>query len=95
MNCIRRIAAILGGLTASVLVILTGATAASAYPVPPMGGPAAPMQPPPRVHTVVTGGMPGWQITLIAIAAAIAAAVLAVTPDRIRTAHRHLTAADT
>ena len=41
MNRIRRIAAILSGLAASVLVTLTGATAAFAYPVPPPGGPAA------------------------------------------------------
>ena len=40
MNRIRRIAAILSGLAASVLVTLTGATAAFAYPVPPPGGPA-------------------------------------------------------
>ena len=26
------------------------------------------MQPPLQVHTVVTGGMPGWQIMLIAVA---------------------------
>ena len=26
----------------------------------------------PLVHTILTGGMPGWQITLIAAAAAIA-----------------------
>jgi hypothetical protein len=88
----RRIASILGGLAASVLVVLTGATAAFAYPDPPIPGPAFPMQPPPRVHTIVAGGMPGWQIALIAIGAAIFAAALAVTLDRVRTAHRQLTA---
>jgi hypothetical protein len=90
---VRRIAAVLGGLAASVLVALTGATAALAYPVPPQGGPAGPAQPP-RVHTIVTGGMPGWQIALIAIGAAILAAALAVTLDRARTTHRQLTAPD-
>ena len=89
----RRIAAVLGGLVASVLVVLTGATAAFAYAVPPPGGPAGPVQPP-RVHTIVTGGMPGWQIALIAIGAALFAAALAVTLDRARTAHRQLTAPD-
>ena len=88
---IRRIAAILGGLAASVLVVLTGATAAFAYAVPAPGGPADPMQPL-RAHTIVTGGMPGWQIALIAIGAAIFAAALAVTLDRARTTHRQLTA---
>jgi hypothetical protein len=78
----RRTAAVLGGLAASALVVLTGATAAFAYPDPPRPGPAAPMQPPPRVHTIVTGGTPGWQITLIAAAAALAAATAAVLLDR-------------
>ena len=87
----RRTAAVLGALAGSVLVVLTGATAAFAYPVPPPGGPAGPV-PPLRVHTVVTGGMPGWQIALIAIGAALFAAALAVTADRARTAHRRLTA---
>jgi hypothetical protein len=93
MNRIRRIAAVVGGLAASVLVALTTTTAAFAYPVPPPGGPAGPVQPP-RVHTIVTGGMPGWQIALIAIGAAIFAAALAVTLDRVRTAHRQVTAPD-
>ena len=92
MNSIRRIAAILGGLAASVLVILTGTTAAFAVRVPAPGGPAGPVQLPPQVHTVVTGGMPGWQIALIAIGAALFAAALAVTLDRVHTAHRQLTA---
>jgi hypothetical protein len=89
----RRIAAILGGLTASALLALTGATTASAYPVPPRGGTAGPVQPP-TVHTIIAGGMPGWQITLIAISAAILAAALAVTLDRAHTAHRQLPAPD-
>ncbi len=93
MNRIRRIAAILSGLAASGLVTLTGVTAAFAYPVPPPGGPAGLVQPP-RVHTIVTGGMPGWQIALIAIGAAILAAALAVTFDRAYTAHRQLPAPD-
>jgi len=39
----------------------------------------------PVVRTVVVGGMPGWQITLIAIAAALVAATGAVLADRVRT----------
>ena len=38
------------------------------------------------VHTVVIGGMPGWQIALIAAAAALISATVAVLVDRARTA---------
>jgi hypothetical protein len=41
------------------------------------------------VQTVIVGGMPGWQIALIAVAAAVVAAAVAVLLDRVRTAHRH------
>jgi hypothetical protein len=41
-----------------------------------------------RVHTVVVGGMHGWQIALIAIGAALLAATVAVLLDRARAAHR-------
>jgi hypothetical protein len=34
------------------------------------------------VHTVVVGGMPGWQIALIAMGAALFAAAAAVLADR-------------
>jgi len=39
---------------------------------------------------VIVGGMPGRQITLIAVSAAVLAATVAVIPDRTRTARRHL-----
>jgi hypothetical protein len=42
-------------------------------------------------RTVVVGGMPGWQIALIAAGAALLAATLAVLADRVRAAH-HRTA---
>jgi hypothetical protein len=47
--------------------------------------------PPPVVHvtrTMVAGGMPGWQIALIAAGAALFAAALAVLVDRAWTARR-------
>jgi hypothetical protein len=105
----RRTAAVLGAFAASVLVVLTGATAAFAYDLPPSGGGGAttsatlpPLPPgltkhpplPAQAHVAVIGGMPGWQIALIAIGAAIFAAALAVTLDRVRTAHRQLPAPD-
>jgi hypothetical protein len=46
-----------------------------------------------RVRTVVVGGMPGWQIALIAIGAALAAAAAAVLLDRARAGRRRLAAA--
>jgi hypothetical protein len=45
-------------------------------------------QAPVPVHTVVIGGMPGWQITLIAIGAALLAATAAVLVYRAWTARR-------
>ena len=44
---------------------------------------------PPPVQTVVVGGMPGWQIALIAVAAAVVAAAVAVLLDRARATRRH------
>jgi hypothetical protein len=65
---------------ASALLALATAPAAFAEPLPPSdccnGGANAPV-------TVITGGgMPGWQITLIAAGAALAGAILAVLLDR-------------
>jgi hypothetical protein len=37
---------------------------------------------------IAAGGMPGWQITLIAVTAALVAATAAVFLDRIRASHR-------
>ena len=44
--------------------------------------------PPTTVRVVSTGRMAGWQITLIAVSAAVAAAVAAVLLDRARAARR-------
>jgi hypothetical protein len=48
---------------------------------------------PGAVPTVTSGGMPGWQITLIAAGAALVAAALAVLADRAWGARRRATAA--
>ena len=64
------------------------APAALAYPPPPEPAPPVPV----TIHTVVTGGMLGWQITLIAAGAALAAAALAVLLDRAWAARRRATA---
>ena len=85
---IRRAGALLAGL-ALVWVGLAGAAPSAFAMIPDHGGAADP--PATAVtHTVVVGGMPGWQIALIAIGAALLAAALAVLADRTRTARRQL-----
>jgi len=88
---IRRVAGILAGLACAILGLAAGAPAAFAMVVPAPGGPAGVTTPPPVpavTHTVVVGGMPGWQITLIAAVAALLAATVAVLLDRARAGHR-------
>jgi hypothetical protein len=51
---------------------------------PPLPGPA-------HVHAALTGGMPGWQITLIVGGATVLAAVLAVIARRMRAGRRRAT----
>ena len=78
MNHLRRIFAAVATLAGTVLALAT-APAAFAHPLPPSdcctSGAAA------GVTLITGGGMPGWQITLIAVAAALAGAVLAVLLD--------------
>jgi hypothetical protein len=91
---IRRSAAALVGLAAALLVAL-GATPAFARLEPDSGvGYVAPVSVPAQVpvRTIVAGGMPGWQIALIAVGAALLAAALAVLADRALAARRHATA---
>jgi hypothetical protein len=66
------------------------ATAPAAFAVLPPPEPAAPA--PAEVQAVVTGGMPGWQIALIAVGAALMAAALAVLLDRRRAARQRASA---
>ena len=55
------------------------------------GGTAASLVPAPA-HPAVSGSMPGWQITLIAIGAALLVAAVALLLDRARIARRRSTA---
>ena len=84
MKRITRILGILAGVGGALLGILVTSSAAFAYEVPARGGATGP--PPPPV--VASGGMAGWQITLIAVGAALFASVLAVLADRSRAARR-------
>ncbi len=84
---IRRIAAVLVGLAAAVLA----ATPAFARLEPdPGAGYVTPASIPAQIQyrTVVAGGMPGWQIALIAVSTALLAATVAVLADRARAARR-------
>ena len=92
IRTIRRLACILAGLASALLASITVSPAAFAYRLPPSGGGGAPPQAQTQIHTIVTGGMPGWQITLIAAAAALVAATLAVLADRALAARRRIAA---
>ena len=79
MNHLRRIFAAVATLAGTVLALAT-APAAFARPLPPPDCCATDATT--GSVTFITGGMPGWQIALIAVGAAMAAAILAVLLDR-------------
>ena len=89
---LRRIAAALAAVTCTLLAsaaIMPAAWAAVTY-IPNDSPDLAPAS-----SVVPASGMPAWQITLIALGAALVAAVAAVLLDRARTARRAATAATT
>jgi hypothetical protein len=90
MNRIHRCLGVMAALGGALLTLAVAAPAALATIPDPGGGPYSETQAP--VQTIVTGGMPGWQITLIAAGAALVAAVDAVLLDRARAARRSITA---
>src|SRR5690349_13314750 len=90
---LRRITAALAVAAGSVLAWAAAVPAASASIIPvPGDGPYGPV-PAPAVRVITAGGMPGWQITLIAVAAALAAATAAVVLDRTWASRRSASAA--
>ena len=95
MNTIRRIRHLVGLLAASAaaLLVLAAASPAMAATVSvPHYGPSVPsLQVPAQIHTIVPGGTPGWQITLIAIGAALAGAALAMLLDHAVTSRKGAT----
>jgi hypothetical protein len=94
MKYVRRILAALATLAGALLAFTASSPAAFAIRVPPPGETSGPLPIPPPVHTVIVGGMPGWQITLIAAGAALVTAALAVLLDHTRTARKtHATTA--
>jgi hypothetical protein len=90
IHCIRWLAGVLGTLACALLAYAATAPAALAEIPSPGERPVRhALSVPVRVQTVVSGGMPGWQITLIAAGAALIAATAAVLLDRARTARRY------
>ena len=85
----RRLAAALAAVTCALLAsaIVPAASAHELVRDPPGGAPLAP-GPAPATPVVVVGGMPGWQIILIALGAALVTAIAAVFLDRMLTARR-------
>ena len=83
---LRRLAGLLAAVTCGLLAWAATVPAAFARPVPPPGGAygTARIAPVPvtTVRVVTAGGMAGWQITLIALGAALFAAAAAVFFDR-------------
>ena len=85
MNRIRatgRRIALLSGLAAALLAV--GVVPAFAMQAPPVAGGGDVLAPAPYA----VGGMPGWQIALIALGAAVVAAIVAVRADRARAARQ-------
>jgi hypothetical protein len=60
--------------------------------LPPGWNKHPPLPDPARAHAVLASSMPGWQITLIALAAMLFAATVAVATYRVRAARRRITA---
>jgi hypothetical protein len=90
---LRRLAGVLAAVTCGLLAAAAIVpTAAFARVVPPPGwqGGATGVAPVPAttVRVVTAGGMAGWQITLIALGAALLAGAAAVLLDRARAARR-------
>jgi hypothetical protein len=91
---IRRVAAVLAGLAGALVAFATTPAFATVEPESGGGGGAVAPEHLTPVHGLVAGGMPGWQITLIAVAAALLAATAAVLLDRALAARRDAVLAD-
>jgi hypothetical protein len=88
----RRLAAVLAAIACGLLASAATVPAAFAgiIPVPGPGGGYGPATPvaPATVRVVAVGGMTGWQITLIAVGAALVGAAVTLLLVRARTAYR-------
>jgi hypothetical protein len=91
MKRIQRCLGVLAALSGALFALAAAAPAALASLAPPDPGPAG-VAPAPIIRTAAVGGMPGWQIALIAAGTALLAAVVAVLADRAWAARRQVTA---
>jgi hypothetical protein len=85
---LRRLAAVLAALTCALLASAAIVPAASAMIRVPGPGCAYGGTPAAAPSVVTAGGMAGWQITVIALGAALVAAAIAVLLDRALAARR-------
>ena len=87
---LRRLATALAAVAIGLLASAAAIPAAFAMQVPDPGGRGGPARPLPvpasTVHVVTTGGMAGWQITLITLGAVLVAAAVTVRLARARAA---------
>jgi hypothetical protein len=89
--CLSRLTTAVAALICGLLASAAAMPAAFARMVPdPGAGYLAPASAPPQVQirTIVAGGMTGWQITLIALGAALVAAAATLLLTRALAAHR-------
>jgi len=103
---LRRLAGVLAGLAGVLLASAAAVPAAFAAtnPIPDPAGyvgdpyigtaPVAPV-PAATVHVITTGGMAGWQITLIAVGAALLGAAVAMLLTRARATRKNTVTAAT
>ena len=84
---IAALAVVTGGLLAWAAAVPAASAATILIPVPDPGGAYGPVPAAP-VRVIAVGGMPGWQIALIALGAAVVAAAAAVLLDRALAARR-------
>ncbi len=79
MNRTRRYVAVLAGVL--VTLVCGAAPAFAMIPVPDGDGTGSLPPQPAVIRTVVVGGMPGWQIALIAVGSALVAVMAAVAAE--------------
>ena len=89
-----RLATVLAAVISGLLASAVAATAAFANPIPIGDGDTSPITPvpPATVRVISAGGMAGWQVALIAVGAALAAAAKAILLDRKLAGRRGVTA---